>query len=398
VISTAAPRLFTLTDVSACPRCGQENSHDFRFGGLCGCELAVANPPSRHTLDVLARHARHAMIVAAGLLVLSAASWADAPSGGILRGLSSSTCDLRWTQDGSFPGRVQDVRVLRNGEGWAAGWAGRTVPLAFVAHRKDGRWAEQREGGGKIWSLSAGSPTDVWAVGNKLHGPAWLLRYSGRRWRWLPPPRDRFEVGSAARSSPVFAFARHDRFSFFASDGKRLRTIPRASVTKPGFGDFTASGPRHFWLMGDFSIDVWNGSSWRTDLHQVHVWIVVDAASLTNAWALDGDGGSAQWDGRRWRRYPYVGTPPRFDALPIGVVAVSRNEAWALLQHVASDKSKSDVLRWDGNAWRRLRPPAPIFNFRFTSIDVSASNSVWLAGYVRSERHATSTIFHGTCA
>jgi hypothetical protein len=354
-------------------------------------------------------------ILFALLGVLLTAAAIGLATGGAADDTSSTACDLKWTQDGTLLGKVTAFRVLPGGEKWAVGWSGRFKPTAFLAHQLNSGqpWSEVEERLGMGDAVSGQGRTKVFAVGHR-RSAGWVFRFDGLQWRPVKPVPNgfvRYLFLAAARRWPWFATL-HSAGAVFTWDGRQLRAVPPPPSRARSVGDdtvnaITATGPRHVWLVRDYDVDVWNGTSWSIVLrlpsgpNASTRWMHVDAATPTDVWAIaeyDGDANSsrsAHWDGHQWREFPYPETFRGGREFPQAVVAVSSTEAWLLLDD-------NTLLRWDGTAWTvQALPSAPRrSDFRFVSMDVDASNSVWLVGWGHHHPFkitGTSVVYHGTC-
>jgi hypothetical protein len=302
---------------------------------------------------------------------------------------------------------VEGLRVLDGGDAWAVGFLDSYPLTAVIAHRANGLWIERKEGRGILYSIGANSPSDVWAVGQtkpvgtKGSQPR-LLRLDGGRWDALKAPGGLDLVG---RRWPWFGASlfSSDQKSLYLPHGGALRAV-RLPGGRSSVVAIAGTDSRHVWVADSSWIRAWNGTSWSAIGHlrgdPNTWWAKIDAASGTDVWTLDETlaptGASMHWDGQSWRLFPYPNHPAR---TPLGLVAVSANEAWALFDLA--------LLRWNGASWTpetlpRPPPAPPGVHGRFwpAAIDVDAPDSIWLAGYrgtVGTGSKTVSAVFHGTC-
>jgi hypothetical protein len=328
---------------------------------------------------------------------------------------------MRWTEESTFPGWVGAVRVLPDGEKWAAGYFGPPT-VAFVTHERNGVWSPLRLGPGEADALAAASPSAVFAVGHNRDrfragdGTNWVLRFDGRHWHPVTPvPAGEL---TAARRSPWFARSFGLRVTdhspaVFHWDGHQLRALPAPTRHANAVGDIfeiAAADSHHVWLAREHGISIWNGSRWHTVLRtpaprhlygDEMTWDLLDAESATDVWAIANGGGiklglTAHWDGQRWRIFPYPEVDHRgYRKTPEDVAAVSSSEAWLLLNY-----GGSILLRWDGTSWTKVKelPSLPNKRFRFGGISADRVHGLWLTAGSRYPRPTGTTIvYHGTC-
>jgi hypothetical protein len=181
---------------------------------------------------------------------------------------------------------VGDNDILKNG--------GRETALqTFVEHWDGHSWrvvpSPNRDDQSILQSVSAVSPTDVWAVGASYTGFGEVSRsltlvehWDGTAWRIVSGP----PVGGGSASNP--------------SGGQ----------PHPGIIETVAAiGANDVWVAWDRFVYRWNGIEW-TRLPSPGGVLVLAALKASNIWAV-GDG-LAHWDGKTWTNVPI---DPR---LPVG--------------------------------------------------------------------------------
>jgi hypothetical protein len=239
---------------------------------------------------------------------------------------------------------------------------------------------------GRLYGGTALSPTSAWAVGLGSTGSL-ILHWNGKTWTNLTPPaltRGGFLLGITATSAknawavgligngPGDGTKATDRTLVLHWNGTTWSRV--ASPTPApggGLGSISASSPTDIWAVGwhgagpDFSgtsrslTEHWNGTAWtvvntpssksgiRTELHGVL------ALSKNNVWAVGGTRLDRQihayvihWDGSQWSR---VASPTQSPGASLyGVGGTSPGNAWAL---GTKDYARTLIQRWNGKSW-----------------------------------------------
>jgi hypothetical protein len=196
-------------------------------------------------------------------------------------------------------------------------------------------------------SVSASSPTDIWAVGNYYTADNpnifrnLALHFDGKHWTALPAPNasdnENTLFGVAAEPSHV-AWA----VGYYADASSQIRSLA----------------------------EYWDGSSWSvvpTANPGAYRNVLFGVATMPDgeAWAVgysqdtqDGPFGTLveHWDGTQWTAAPSAN--PGKSSNQLFAVAASASGAWAVGQElVGGFPSKALVLRWNGTKWRTS--PAP---------------------------------------
>ena len=152
----------------------------------------------------------------------------------------------------------------------------------------------------------------------------------------------------------------------------------------PGLGSWIASAsatsPRDVWAVTHGGAVLrWDGSAWRTvpggGWARGAQFTGVVALGPRDVWAFGAPGrhpgaGTWHWNGAGWSRAGGAA------AGLAQASAASRSDIWA----IAYPRSERSALaRWDGTAWRRVRPRA-LAGFRYSSVLALGPASVWVAG------------------
>ncbi|HXA61985.1 MAG TPA: hypothetical protein VNW94_22785 [Streptosporangiaceae bacterium] len=232
-----------------------------------------------------------------------------------------------------------------------------------MVHDADTGWAAATSvGPGRPYSLNAVtaySPTDAWAVGQTQRAPL-IGHWDGAAWRLVPCDWPASLVGAgllgvdaASASAAIAVGGAYDRMA-----GTEVALV------------------RH-----------WDGSTWQPcDAGTGLVLTDVTMPSVREAWAVGhGSGGpvALHWDGTAWTPADLPKTPRgRFLAVAASgtrsasghASAPSAGDVWA----VGADDRTALIMRFDGQAWHRVRPPAG--TPKLTSVVALPDGEVWAAG------------------
>ncbi len=296
----------------------------------------------------------------------------------------------------------------------AAGWRGdhlqrsRSVPLV---------------NGGDLVSVSAVTPTDVWAIGTANRTD--ILHWNGSTWSRVNSPSPEMavlEAVSADSAHDAWAVGFDSRTSTDSFDhvliehwnGRTWSVVRSRLPGRPGIGltAVAAVSRTDAWAVGDYCpkgrcqiqegkftalILHWNGKRWskvpalakcasgNSFLHGVA------AASRRAAWAVGEcdnkrTGGIRplllRWNGARWSAYrgPDLRTAVNF---MFSVTDISRSDAWAVGEHVLADgvTRATLILHWNGTTWSLVPSPDPgsVSNY-LTGVSAVSAKDVWATG------------------
>jgi hypothetical protein len=222
-----------------------------------------------------------------------------------------------------------------------------------------------------LFGVAVLSAKDVWAVGdyaNASGGPFRTLieHWNGRAWKAVSSPNP--GIGSNSLSS------------------------------------VTAVGPDNIWVVGDYSTQSggiignktlilhWNGRTWSKvaspspgsfddAINTVH------RVSAANIWAVGTYAGNdlrdksliLHWNGRSWKQMPSPNPGMLSNSLS-GLAIASASDIWAneLYQSKESSSGTSQIVRWNGHAWRKAAAgPA---GSDLIDITASSSANAWSVG------------------
>ena len=247
---------------------------------------------------------------------------------------------------------------------------------------------------GELWSVSAISPTEVWATGDASAGQqdtSLTIRYT----QWCPTPvqcATGWNVIDVSNPSPDVNF-------FSGIDGVSADDIW-------GVGAFALTN-------GGTYVQHWNGSYWLPvsipGVPAVTVLRSVKALSSNDVWAVGtaydstlnkesysaiapdshkpGQSRGSQslnfhtmivhWDGTSWTRVPSPnpGTLQGGNQL-FGISGVSASDLWAVGFYVDNNGYETLILHWNGSTWSQVASPAG----DLAGVTAISSNDVWAVG------------------
>lgn len=246
-------------------------------------------------------------------------------------------------------GYLNAVTAVSRTDAWAVGLIGpggngspgATTPL--IEHWNGVSWKQVPcplpANGGQFWSVSATSPTDVWAVGQTggdatTDGQQNLIEHwNGTAWTRVPSPDP-------------------------AGGANVLRGVSAISPT-----DAWAVGYTEATSHQNAVILHWNGTTWsqvasNTGLPDAQL-ISVAGTSGLDAWAVGMTNPSTcspkcgtlilHWNGTAWYRVPSPNPPAGYLNTLLGVVAICPHDAWAV---GTTDNESTLITHWNGKAWR----------------------------------------------
>ena len=339
-----------------------------------------------------------------------------APAQGALFGVSATSATNAWAVGYRFGGQANRTLTLHwNGRSWtrikslSPGGVGHDAELlgvsALSAHNvwavgfySDGSLDHSliEHWNGRAWkqfkapvqgcmpgdgltSVTAVSPSDVWAAGTvtncfTLDDTPDAFHWNGTSWREVPPP-DPSLLGGELRG--VDATSAHDVWAVGDNpDGDTPATV--ATLTE------------HF-----------NGTKWKlinspnpVGPDRPDFLGAVSATSRSNAWAV---GSSVpkfpdapvtvalHWNGHTWKRVPSPHPAHGNGDELTGVDALSARDAFAVGNfRDARNRSRNLVIRWNGRSWNLVpcpTPPAPATESGLTGVDATSAKNAWSVGF-----------------
>jgi hypothetical protein len=276
----------------------------------------------------------------------------------------------------------------------------------------------QRGGVEELSSVTALSPTDVWAVGthigsiNGVPSPALIEHNTGSGWKIVNGP----DVGPTGASlHAVDAASSHDIWAVGNAgpeslalhyDGTKWRVVPTPTAANGGGRLLAVAGlsSANAWAVGVGAgtgdgpatlIEHWNGHSWSvvpspnqapTDYNELRA---VAAVSANDIWAVGNRSDdfnqplAEHWDGHTWSVVPVPDVPreptDEWGAGLRDVTAVSAHDVWAVGEAGLS-------YHWDGHSWKIIPVPrnaadADGHGISINSISARSSHDAWAVGY-----------------
>lgn len=261
---------------------------------------------------------------------------------------------------------------------------------------------------GRLYSVAASSPDDVWAVG-LTSGPALLLHWDGTAWSrytfspdiyfndvTVISPTDAWAVGGTNWFYPTQTVAYH-------WNGTSWTQVPTPTPNGSAFfNGVTATSADDAWAVGSISggpgdqgysvplIEHWNGQRWTRQSFRLpaHTGYFDDVAATSpdNAWAVGTTGGQApngalieHWNGKKWARQP-ANTPGGYGVVQ-GVTATSADNAWAVGFTDTTSVNASLTLHWDGRNWSVVPSPNPTGDTNLRAVSATSADNAWAVGY-----------------
>jgi hypothetical protein len=329
------------------------------------------------------------------------------------------------------------VAAVSENDVWAVGWAQdptgpQYVKRTLINHFNGNSWSvvpsvyPGNDIQSVLYSVSAVSANDVWAVGSTHNGtlPSRTLieHWDGTQWSIVPGPNPDSQLNELRG---VAATSANNAWAVGYRGGTRNETpletlilhwdgISWSQVASPNIpgaanelSGITAISSNDIWAVGSAGgaplAMHWNGNAWNifpmqvtSGLSSERITAVAGSAS-NDVWAVGQGKGlfsnrtSARiwhWDGVRWTQkvcfalsasnppdgYEGEGAP---DTYFTGVAAAASNDVWA----VGALGSGPTILHWDGAAWTRVTHPRVFPNSAvLRGVAASAGGTIWSIG------------------
>jgi aldose sugar dehydrogenase len=223
-------------------------------------------------------------------------------------------------------------------------------------------------------SISALSPTQIWAVGNYRRGENYeplTMRWDGGRWvahtilGW-PQSENAYLMGvQAVSEGEAWAVGYYERqgetrtltLRWNGSEWERWGS-PSPGSAMSHLRGIDASSPANVWAVGYYTDTIASENTVRPLL--------------------------IRWDTSGWRQVPGPDFGPDIDARLIGVEVLGENDVWAVgnLQPTPSGMEETLILHYNGTSWTRVPSPnvGGTLNF-LRGVAGTASDDVWAVGY-----------------
>jgi hypothetical protein len=306
------------------------------------------------------------------------------------------------------------VTVLSACDVWAVGFdvSSGGLALTLIEHWDGSSWtvlpSPDRPGANNfLSSISAASPTDVWAVGFSASSTGveqtLIEHWDGTAWTISPSPspgRRANHLNGVRAVSATDAWA----VGHIAGSGPSSRTLilhwngtawARVLSPSPGSSDdlagVAATSGSDAWAVGHATLQPlilhWNGTAWARATVPASIagsLAGVSATSASSAWAVGrsstGSGNQTlalRWNGRRWIHA--TSPSPGIVSQLFGVAATSPGNAWAVGVDTTQTTDQALILHWSGGTWSAVPGPGPDGGTLFAVAATSASNA-WAVG------------------
>ncbi|MER6672784.1 hypothetical protein [Streptomyces sp. NPDC000983] len=308
---------------------------------------------------------------------------------------------------------LNEAVALGADRAWAVGAdaVGREAPGFPLLLRWDGSgWQRQGVPGagwqGELLSVSATSPSDVWAVGRDTAGAARLLRFDGTSWSESRAPRGVLLTKAVSGGGETWLIGSRDGAQvLLRRDGRVWRELPVPSGAVYGLHIRAADD---VWAAGatasGAAVSHWDGQAWQqtvVDGFPRSAVGTVLAVSPTEVWA----GGTAgfvggpvgrpippllvRFDGQTWSRVP---VPADFGSVTslatsgsggLAWVSMARSQKWGPPGTTPPLIPGPDFLAWDGQSFAEHSEPAVPGEGDSQTLNlapVPGTSSVWSVG------------------
>lgn len=304
------------------------------------------------------------------------------------------------------------IAAVSEGDVWAVGWAQDPdgpsyTKRTLIQHFNGALWSivpspnRQNDVSSQLYSVSAASANDVWAVGSSHNGGAptrtLIQHWDGSQWSVIPSPSP---DGQLNELYGVAALSNNDVWAVGYRGGTKSETPLETlilhwggtswrQVTSPNIAGganqlsgIVAISTNDIWAVGSAGgaplAMHWDGNLWSVVPVRVRSGLsterftAVSGTAANDVWVVGQGKGIftnqtfatiRHWNGTHWtERVCYAASasnPPDDyegggpDAYFTGVAAVASNDVWA----VGALGSGPMILHWDGRAWTRVTHP-----------------------------------------
>jgi hypothetical protein len=260
---------------------------------------------------------------------------------------------------------------------------------------------------GRLYSVTAISASDVWAVGLGNEGTL-ELHFNGSKWTQSPVATKNgyFDGVASTSAGNVWAVGGTNWFSPSQTLADHWNGSKWTRFSTPGSGYFNAvaaTSTTNAWAVGLMGpgpgivasttplIEHWNGRNWtEQSLKPVPgggQFTGVAATSASNAWAV-GQTDSADpqtliehWNGKNWTR---ISSPNVADSTASNlksVTAISSDNAWAVGSTSLGGSQKALTIHWDGKRWTIIPGNNPGGDVALLGVLATWTNNIWAVGF-----------------
>jgi hypothetical protein len=227
-----------------------------------------------------------------------------------------------------------------------------------------------------LTAITAVSSTDIWAVGSTVFTEsAVIMHWNGTAWSLVPAPSGYLDAVTAVSATDVWAVGRTNDgtvdLAFIEHwDGKNWKVVASPAIAGSEFSGVAAVSATDVWAVGFISTGKQQGPT------------------LTE-----------HWNGTQWTVVP--SPSPRLLSQLTAVSAVSANNVWAVgySYDIASNRSFTLIVHWNGTAWSVVSSPNPglLDNLLVGVTRVPGTTQLWAVGnYLQSNTASSKTLteFH----
>ena len=294
---------------------------------------------------------------------------------------------------------------------WAVGtYVDGTTPHALIVHWDGQSWSQTPSPAvGRLNSVSASGPNDIWAVGLVNENTTLTLHWDGISWAQVPSPSPR----SGSILTGVAALSSNDAWAVgYSGSELTYNTLilhwdgmqwSQANAPNPNYlprlSDVKAVSANDVWAVGTYRPDTnayaalflhWNGTEWSVSSSPPVAESRLNRLSVRAAndiWAVGtnefGDYTlTVHWNGSTWTVVSSPNGGNLINSLG-GVAALAQDNAWAVGFTYSSGQNTplSLVAHWDGANWSPAVSPAPGSGNVLNDVAGVAADDVWAVGY-----------------
>jgi hypothetical protein len=283
------------------------------------------------------------------------------------------------------------VAAVAENNVWAVGWAQDPIGPPYVKHTliehfNGSSWNivpslnPRNDIVSVLYSVSAVSANDVWAVGSSHNGSApsrtLIEHWDGTQWHIVPSPNPDSQLNELRG---VAAISANNVWAVGYRGGTRTETPLETLVLH------------------------WDGTSWSKVASPnvpgaANELSGITAISANDIWAVGSAGGTPlamHWNGNAWTVFPMQVTSGSSSERLTAVSAAASNDVWAVGQGKGffSNRTVAKIRHWDGSRWTQklcyaLSASNPPEGYEgeggpdtyFTGVAAAASNDVWAVG------------------
>jgi hypothetical protein len=274
--------------------------------------------------------------------------------------------------------------------------------------------------GDTLSAVAMPSPCSAWAVGTYFSNTYTTLveHWNGTRWTVAPSASpggpSHLSGVAAARGARPWAVGAYNNGTAIQTlietpEGGVWTQVPSPNPGGPNNNNtltaVSATSATRAWAVGDYStsagspllslIEHWNGTVWRRVRSPNpgpggNALNGVAAITATDAWAVGETTNSKavgqtlilRWNGQAWKR---VASPnPAGSVLSVlnAVIAISGSSAWAVGSQLIGGTWQPLIEHWNGQAWKSVRAPGagPSVRTQLEGVTVISARDAWAVG------------------